>query len=135
MCTSSFISFFVKNVMLKDVRHFNFFHRLNDVQIAFRILIYCFVQWPSYLLWCTLPFFNFIKSFICFDSSFLQVFGCFLDSKSLDSFKRLVVSKQVFFLIIFGDIEFILIITIALTTYLKNWALVVSIIVVSFMID
>jgi hypothetical protein len=58
-----------------------------------------------------------------------------LDSKFFDSLKRPIVEKQVFLLITFGGIEFILIINIIPTTYLRNWALVASIIVVSFMIN
>jgi hypothetical protein len=63
------------------------------------------------------------------------VFRCLSYSKSFDSLKRPLVDKQVFLLITFGGMELILIITIIPTTYLKNWAFVVLIIVVSFMID
>ncbi len=43
--------------------------------------------------------------------------------------------KHASFPIVFGDIEVILIVTIILTTYLKNWVLVVSIIIVRFMVN
>jgi hypothetical protein len=43
--------------------------------------------------------------------------------------------KQASLPITFGDIGHMLTVTIALTTYLKNWALVVLIIAVRFMVD
>jgi hypothetical protein len=52
-----------------------------------------------------------------------------------DNPKGLLACKQVSFLITFDDIELILITTIALTTYLWSWALVVSIIAIRFMVD
>jgi len=68
--TSLFISSFIKNVVLKDVRHVNLFPRMGDVQVIFGILIHYFVQQPLYLLQCTPPS-TFIESFISFDFGFL----------------------------------------------------------------
>jgi hypothetical protein len=36
--------------MLKDVQHVDLFARIGDVQVAFGIIIHCFMQWPSYFL-------------------------------------------------------------------------------------
>jgi hypothetical protein len=47
--------FFIKDALLKNDRHVDLFHRMGDVQIAFGILIHCFMQRPSYLLWYTPP--------------------------------------------------------------------------------
>jgi hypothetical protein len=48
--TSLFTSSFIKDAFLKDVQHINVFPRMGDVQIAYEILTYGFVQWQSYLL-------------------------------------------------------------------------------------
>ncbi len=88
-----------------------------------------------YLLWCTLPFSTFIKSLISFDFSLFQVFGCLLGPRSFDSLEGPLACKKICLPIIFGNIELILTITIALITYLGNWALVALIIVFRFMID
>jgi hypothetical protein len=63
------------------------------------------------------------------------MFGCFLGPRSFDNPKRPLTHKQIFFPIIFGGIRFILMTTIALTTYLRSWALVTSIIAIRFMVD
>jgi hypothetical protein len=52
----------------------------------------------------------------------------------IESFFNLA-CKHASFLIVFGGIEFILIVTIFLPTYLKSWVFVVSIIIVRFMVD
>jgi len=111
------------------------FCRMGDVQVAFGILTHCFVQWPSYLLRCTPPFSTFIKYFTSFYSSFFQVFGCFLGPWSFDNPKGLLTHKQGILLITFGGIGFIPTATIGPTTYLRNWALVASIIVIRFIVD
>jgi len=59
----TFISSFIKDALLKDVWHVNLLPKIDDVQITFGIVIHCFVQHPSYFLWCTLPFSTFTKSF------------------------------------------------------------------------
>jgi hypothetical protein len=63
------------------------------------------------------------------------VFGHLLGPTSFDSLKRPLNCKQAFLPITFGGIGFIPTTIIALTTYLGNWALVVSIIIVKFMVD
>ncbi len=103
--------------------------------MAFGILIYCFMQWPLYLLQCTPPSSTFIKSFISFDSYILQVFRCLLGPISFDNLKGLVTNKQASFLITFGGIKIIPITTIAPTAYFGNWAFIASFIAVMFMVD
>ncbi len=93
------------------------------------------MQWPLYLLRCTPPFSTFINSFISFDSSLLQMFGCLLGPWSLNSLKRPLVCKHASPLITFNGIELIPMATITPTTYLGNWAFVTLIIVIRFMID
>jgi hypothetical protein len=109
--------------------------RMGDVQVAFGILICCFMQRPSYLLQCTPSSSTFIKSFISFYSSLHKVFGCFLGPGSFDSHERFLIHKQTPLPITFSGIELISTFTIARTSYLRNWALVASVIVVRFMVD
>jgi hypothetical protein len=54
---------------------------------------------------------------------------------SFDNPKRLLARKQASFLITFGGVGFILTSTITLASYLGNWALVISVIATSFMVD
>jgi hypothetical protein len=108
---------------------------MGDVQVAFRILIRCFMQHPLYLLQCTPIFSTFIKSLISLDSSLLQVFGCLLGPRFFDSPKRPLAHKQAFLPIIFDGVKFISTSTIIPTTYLRNWAFVISIVVARFMVD
>jgi len=54
---------------------------------------------------------------------------------AFDNLKRVLAYKQVFLPITFGGIKLISMATITLVTYLGNWALVVSIIFVTFMVD
>jgi hypothetical protein len=63
------------------------------------------------------------------------MFGRLLGSRSFDSLEGPLACKQASFLITFGSIGFIPTPTIAPTTYLGSWALIVSIIVVRFMVD
>jgi hypothetical protein len=70
---------------------------MGDVQMAFGILTRCFMQHPLYLLQCTFPSFTFTKSFISFDSSFLQLFGHLLGLGSFDSLERPLARKQTSF--------------------------------------
>jgi hypothetical protein len=63
------------------------------------------------------------------------MFRHLLSPRSFDSLKGLLAHKQVFFLITFDGIRFILIATIALVAYLVNWAFVNLIIGVRFMVD
>ncbi len=65
----------------------------------------------------------------------LQMFGHLLGPTSFDSLKGLLDYKQAFLPITFSGIGFIPTTTIALTTYLRSWALVVSIIIVRLMVD
>jgi hypothetical protein len=76
-----------------------------------------------------------MESLTYFDSSFFQVFGCFLGPGSFDNPKGRIICKQTFLLITFGGIGFIPIATITPTTYLGSWAFVVSIIVVRFVVN
>ncbi len=108
---------------------------MGDVQVALKIWTHYFMQRSSYLLRCTPPFSTFIKSFISFDSSFLQVFGCYLGPNFFNSLEGPLACKQIFFLITFGGVKFLLTTTIAPTTYFRSWAFVVSIIVVQFMVN
>ncbi len=108
---------------------------MGDVQVAFGLLIHCFMQWPSYLLWCTPPFSTFIKFLVFFYSSILQVFGRLLGLGSFDSQEWFLVHKQVFLPIAFSGINFMSITTIAPMSYLKSWAFVASIITVRFMVN
>jgi hypothetical protein len=131
---SSFTLSFIKNVMLEDVWHVNLLRIMGDAQVTFRIIIHCFVQQPSYVLRYTPSSSTFIESFVSFDSSF-QMLKCFLGQGSFDSLKRLLYHKQTFFLITYNGIRVIRTTTITLITYLRNWALAISIKVVKFMID
>ncbi len=115
--------------------HVDLLLKLNDVQIAFGILIHCYAQHPLYLLCCTPLIPTLIKSFVYFDYSFLQMFGSLMGLWSFDSPERFLGHKQAFLPITLGGIRFISTSTIAPTTYLRSWALIVSIITVRFMVD
>jgi len=108
---------------------------MGDVQMAFGILTHCFVQCPLYFLQCTPLSSTFIKSFISFDSSLLQMFERLLGLGSFNSPKGPLAHKQACLPITFGGIELISTSTIAPTTYLGNWALITIIIIVRFMVD
>jgi hypothetical protein len=97
---------------------------MNDVQVAFGILTYYFMQRSSYLLRCTLSFFTFTNTLFFFDFSLLQMFGCLLGSRSFDSLEGLLAHKQTSLPITFSGVELISTSTIALTTYLRSWALI-----------
>jgi hypothetical protein len=86
---------------------------MGDVQVAFGILIRCFMQRPSYFLQRTTPSSTFIKSFISFDSSLHKVFGCFLGPGSFDSHEGFLIHKQASLPITFSGVEFISTFTIA----------------------
>jgi hypothetical protein len=103
--------------------------------MTFGILIHCFVQRPLYFLQCTLPSFTFIKSFISFNSSLHKMFRCLLGPRSFNSPKRPLVHKQASFPITFNGVMFISTFTIAPTTYLGNWTLIVLVMFVRFMVD
>jgi hypothetical protein len=133
--TSSFKSSFIQNTLREYVWHVDLFLKLGDVQVTFGILTHCYAQRPLYLLCCTPLYLTFIDSFISFDSSFLQVFGCLLGPRSFDSFEGPLAHKQASFPITLDGIGFILTTTITPTTYLGSWALVVSIIAPRFMVD
>jgi hypothetical protein len=100
---------------------------MGDVQVAFGILTHCYMQQPLYLSCCTPPFPTFIDSFVSFNSSFLQVFGCLLVPRSFDSFEGPLAHKQASLPITLGGIGFVLTTAIAPTTCLGSWALVVLI--------
>ncbi len=93
------------------------------------------MQRPSYLLWCTPPFSTFINSLVSFNFSFFQMLGHLLNQRLFDGLEGPLVHKQTSFPIIFGGIRFISITTIALTTYLRNWPFVTSIIAINVMVD
>jgi hypothetical protein len=57
---------------------------MDDVYVAFEVLIHYFVQQPSYLLWCIYIFSTFIESLI-FLGSFFQMFGHLLGPRSFDN--------------------------------------------------
>jgi hypothetical protein len=105
------------------------------IKVIFGILTCCFVQCPLYLLWCTPPSSTFTKSFISFNSSFLQMFGQLLGLGSFDSPKWPLTCKQTSLPITFNGVWFISTSTITPTTYLRNWALVTSIKANRFMVD
>jgi hypothetical protein len=63
------------------------------------------------------------------------MFGCFLGPRSFDSPKGPLVHKEAYLLIAFGGIKFIQTTTIIVITYLGNWDLGASIIIVMFMAD
>jgi hypothetical protein len=111
------------------------FPRMGDVQVAFAILTCCFMQRPSYLLWCTPPSSIFIKPFISFDSPFHKMFRHLLGPRSFDSHEGPLTHKQTSFLITFGGFGLISTSTITPTTYLRNWAFVALIIATRFMVD
>jgi len=133
--TLTFTSSFIKDPLQKDAWHVDLLIKMGDVQVAFGILIHCFMQHPSYFLWCTPPSSTFTKSLISFYSSFLQMFGHLLAIGSSDSPKRPLVHKQISLLITFNGVRLILISTIALKVYLGNWVLVVSVIIARFTVD
>jgi hypothetical protein len=41
---SSITSSFIKDAFLEDVRHVDLFFKMGDVQVAFGMLIHCFMQ-------------------------------------------------------------------------------------------
>jgi hypothetical protein len=108
---------------------------MGDVQMAFGIIIHCLMQCPLYLLKCTPPFSTFIESVIFFDFFLHKTFVCLLGLRSFDSPERPLAHKQASLPITFGGVRLILTSTIDPTTYLNNWAFVVSIITVRFMVD
>jgi hypothetical protein len=63
------------------------------------------------------------------------MFGHFLHLGSFDSLERFLACKQASLPITFGGVKLILTSTIALVACLGNWALVVLVIVVKFMVD
>jgi hypothetical protein len=132
---SSFKSSFIKDTLLEDVCQVDLFLRLGDVQVTFGILTHYYAQQPLYQLCCTPLSPTFIDSIISFDSSLFQMFGHLLGLRSFDSLEGPIFHKQASLLIILGGISFISTSTIAPTTYLKSWALVVSIIVARFMVN
>jgi hypothetical protein len=133
--TLTFTSSFVKDAIQEDDWHVDLLPKMGDVHVAFRILICCFMQRPSYLLRCTPPSSTFIKSLIFFYSSFHKMFGHLLGLGSFDSLEGPLVHKQVSLPITFGGIKLISTSTITPTTYLKSWALVASVITIRFMVD
>jgi hypothetical protein len=118
--TLTFTSSFIKDALLEDIQHVELFPRMGDVQIAFGILIHCFVQHPSYLLWCTPPSSTFTDSLISFDFSLLQMFGLIFGLGSIDSPEGPLTCKQASFSIIFNGVRFILASTIAPMAYLGS---------------
>jgi len=137
--TSSFTSSVIKNVIIKYVRHVNLLLKMN-VQVTFGIIIYCFVQHPSYLLWYTLPSSTFIKSLYYYYYYYyyyflLQVFGHLLCLGSFNNPKGLLAYKQAYLPITFSGVGFIPTIAIGPTAYLRNWAFIALIIHVRFMVD
>jgi hypothetical protein len=117
--TLIFTSSLIKYAFLKDVQHVDLFLKMGDFQVIFRIIIH-FMQCPSYLLRCIPPSSNFTKSFISFDFSLLQMFGCFLGPRSFDSLEGPITHKQLCLPITFGGIGLISTSTITPTTYLKS---------------
>ncbi len=107
---------------------------MGDVHITFVILTHCFMQRLSYLLQSTPPFSTFMESLTSFDSSLLQMFRHLLGLKSFDNLEGPLACKQVFLPITFGGIGLIPTTTIALSAYLRSWALVASIIAIRFMV-
>ncbi len=93
------------------------------------------MQQPSYFLQCMCPFSTFIECIYIFYSSLLQMFGCVLGPRSFDNPKGPLTCIQASLPIIFGGIELTLTSTIALTTYLRSWAFITSIIIIRFMVD
>jgi hypothetical protein len=113
----------------------NLFLRMSDVQVALGILIHCFMQRPSYLLWCASPTSTFIKSFILLLFFFHKMFGRLLGLRSFDISKGPLVHKQTSLPITFDGVGLVLTSIITPTTYLRNWAFVISIIFARFMVD
>jgi hypothetical protein len=79
--------------------------------------------------------FHLHRVFIYYVSSFFQMLGCFLGPRSFDNFKGLLACKQAFLPITFSGIGLIFTTTITLTTYLRSWVFVVSIITTKFMVN
>jgi hypothetical protein len=63
------------------------------------------------------------------------MFGHLLGPKSFDSPERPLAYKQAYLPMTFGGIGLIPIATITPIAYLGNWALIISIIVVTFVVD
>jgi len=93
------------------------------------------VQRTSNLLWCTPPSSTFVESLISFNSSPFQVFQHLLGLGSFDSLEGLLACKWASLPKTFSGIMFISTFTIAPTTYLGSWALVVLVIIVRFMVN
>jgi hypothetical protein len=108
---------------------------MGDVYVAFGILIHYFMQCPSYLFKCTPPSSTFIEFIIFFDFSLHKMFRCIFGLRPFDSPKGPLAHKQTSLPITFNGIKLILTSTVAPTTYLKNWAFVVLVIVVRFMVN
>ncbi len=135
MGTITFTSSFIKDAMLKNIQHVDLLPIMGDIQMAFGILTHCFVQCPSYFLQCTPSSSTFIKYFISFDSSLLQMFERLLGLGSFNSPKGPLAHKQACLPITFSGIELISTSTIAPTTYLGNWVFIALVIIVRFMVD
>jgi hypothetical protein len=131
----TFTPSFIKKALQQDVRHVDLLFRMGDVQVGFGILIFCFMQCPSYLLRYTPPSSTIIESFISFDSPLHKMFGHLFGPRSFNSPKGTLVHKQASFLITFGGIGLILTSTIAPATYLRNWAFVTLILVTLWLIN
>jgi hypothetical protein len=121
-----------KDALFEDVWHLDLFLKMDDVQIAFGIpnslfhvttiiffMMHTFhlhLHWVHYYFWLFLP---------------LNVW-CFLGLRFFDSLERLSTHKQDSLPITFGAMELILTITIAPTTYLGSWVIIISVIDVRF---
>jgi hypothetical protein len=130
----TFTSSFIKKALQKDARHVDLLPRMGDVHVAFGILTYCFMQWPSYLLWCTLLSSIFIELFISFNSSVHKVFGHLLGLGSFDSLEGPLAHKHASLPITFGGIRLMSTSTIAPVAYIGSWALVDLVIAFRFMV-
>ncbi len=133
MGTSSFTSFFIKYFLLNDVQHVDILLKLGDVQVAFgfQLIASC----NSHRIYTLHTFFHLHKFLYFFYSSLFQIFRHLLGLGSFDSLKGSLACKHACFPIAFSGIRLIPIATIALATYLKNWAHVVSIIIVKFIVN
>jgi hypothetical protein len=130
--TITFTSSFIEKALQKDVRHWTF--SLKWVMFKWPLKT-CFVQHPSYLLWCTPPSSTFRESLTSFNTSLHEMFGRLLGPWSFNSPKGSLTHKQTFLPITFSGVRLISTSIIAPRVYLRSWALVILIIDVRFMVD
>ncbi len=116
----SITCFFFHDVVNDDVQHIDALLRLGDVQVAFGIVVRCFMQRPYYLPHSFPPFLDFQRHLASFYSTFIRVYGRLLGPSSLECPKASLVCQQSSFPISRGVIGLASMEVIALVAYLES---------------